>query len=105
MRAVADIMPEAAEARAAEFGVGAQSVDDLLANDEIDVIVNLTIPEVHYASPRTSSSAGKHAYSEKPLVLTLEEGWTSKRPPRNRDCWSAARRTPSSAAPTSRRGR
>jgi predicted dehydrogenase len=79
MRAVADIMPEAAKTRAAEFNVVAQSVDDLLANDEIDIIVNLTIPEVHHLITKEILSAGKHAYSEKPLVLTLEDGLDLKK--------------------------
>jgi predicted dehydrogenase len=65
---------EAAQARADEYGVRAQTVEDLLAADDIDVIVNLTIPAVHYAITRQILEAGKHAYSEKPLVLTMEEG-------------------------------
>ena len=74
VRAVADILPEAAKARAAEFGVAAQSPDELLKNSEIDVIVNLTVPAAHYRVSSEIISAGKHAYSEKPFVLTLEEG-------------------------------
>lgn len=74
MRAVADINTQAAEARAAEFGVKALGVDELLAAPEIDVIVNLTIPDAHYAVTSAILEAGKHAYSEKPLVLSLDEG-------------------------------
>ncbi|WP_332714679.1 Gfo/Idh/MocA family protein [Pelagibacterium mangrovi] len=74
VRAVADILPQAAKARADEFNVAAQTPDQLLANPEVDVIVNLTIPEAHYRVSREIVSAGKHAYSEKPLVLTLQEG-------------------------------
>jgi predicted dehydrogenase len=74
IRAVADISMEAAQARAAEFGVRAHSVDDLLATRDIDVVVNLTIPEAHYGVTKRILQAGKHAYSEKPFVLTLAEG-------------------------------
>jgi predicted dehydrogenase len=74
MRAVADISMDAASARAEEFGVRAQSVDDLLAADDIDLVVNLTIPNVHYEVSKRVLQAGKHVYSEKPLVLTLAEG-------------------------------
>jgi len=74
MVAVADINMDAAQARADEFGLRASSVADLLAADDVDVVVNLTIPDVHYAVTRQILEAGKHAYSEKPLVLTLEEG-------------------------------
>ena len=74
IRAVADVNPEAAAARAEEFGVRAMSVADLLAADDIDVIVNLTIPDAHYQVTTSILEAGKHAYTEKPVVLTLEEG-------------------------------
>jgi predicted dehydrogenase len=74
VRAVADVNMAAAEARAAEFGVRAQSVDDLLASADVDVVINLTIPDAHFAVTRAILQAGKHAYSEKPLVLSLEQG-------------------------------
>jgi predicted dehydrogenase len=74
VRAVADILPEAAKKRAEEYGVTAQTPDELLKNSEVDVIVNLTIPATHYKVSMDAISAGKHVYSEKPFVLTLEEG-------------------------------
>lgn len=74
VRAVADMNMAAASARAAEFNTRAQSVDDLLANADIDVVINLTIPDAHYAVSKRILEAGKHVYSEKPLVLTLAEG-------------------------------
>lgn len=74
IKAVADINMSAAQARAAEFGVRAETVDDLLVAADIDVVVNLTIPAVHYDITSRILKAGKHAYSEKPLVLTLDEG-------------------------------
>ncbi|MBB4010373.1 Gfo/Idh/MocA family protein [Allorhizobium taibaishanense] len=72
--ACADINMNAAELRAEEFGVTAQTVEELLANPEIDVVVNLTIPAVHYTVSKQILEAGKHVYSEKPLVLSLDEG-------------------------------
>lgn len=72
--ACADINAQAAEARAKEYGVKAQTIDELLANDEIDVVVNLTIPDAHFRVSKAILEAGKHVYSEKPLVLSLEEG-------------------------------
>lgn len=74
VRAVADANMAAAQARAAEFGVVAQSVEDLLGNPAVDVVINLTIPEAHFAVSCAALQAGKHVYSEKPLTLTLEEG-------------------------------
>ncbi|MFJ6323595.1 MULTISPECIES: Gfo/Idh/MocA family protein [unclassified Rhizobium] len=72
--ACADINMEAARARAEEYKVKAQTIDELLGNDELDVIVNLTIPDAHFPVSKRILEAGKHVYSEKPLVLTLEQG-------------------------------
>jgi predicted dehydrogenase len=74
VRGVADIVPEAAKQRSEEFNVPAMTPDELLKSSEIDVIVNLTIPATHYQVTMDALSAGKHTYSEKPFVLTLEEG-------------------------------
>jgi predicted dehydrogenase len=74
VRACADVNGAAAEARAKEFKVKAQSVDALLGNDEVDVVINLTIPEAHFPVSSAALEAGKHVYSEKPFVLTVEEG-------------------------------
>jgi predicted dehydrogenase len=76
VRAVADINAETAKARGEEFNVKAQSVEDLLANPEVDVVINLTIPDAHFGVTKRILEAGKHAYSEKPLVLSLKEGVT-----------------------------
>jgi predicted dehydrogenase len=73
-RAVADMNPAAAEARGAEFGVEAMSPAALLAHPEVDIVLNLTIPAAHYAVSKAALEAGKHVYSEKPYVLSLEEG-------------------------------
>ncbi len=47
--ACADVLPRIAEARAAEFGLRALSPDELLADPEIEIVINLTIPAVHAA--------------------------------------------------------
>ena len=72
--AVVDLDHDVAVARAEEFGVRADSVDRLLASDDIDIVANLTPPNAHFAVTKQILLAGKHAYSEKPLVLTLAEG-------------------------------
>ena len=72
--ACADVNMEAAKSRAEEFGVEAQAVDALLANPAVDVVVNLTIPEAHYEVSKRALEAGKHVSSEKPFVLSIEEG-------------------------------
>lgn len=74
MRACADLNPDAAIARANEFGLRAETVNGLLASDDIDIIVNLTIPAAHFEISKAILEVGKHSYSEKPFVLSLEEG-------------------------------
>lgn len=71
--AVADINTEAAESRGADFNVPAQSVKALLANEAVDIVLNLTVPAVHFAVTKQALMAGKHVYSEKPLTLSMKD--------------------------------
>jgi predicted dehydrogenase len=72
--ACADLLPERAQAKAAEFGIHAHAVEELLADPEIDIVVNLTVPAVHAQVAIAALEAGKHVYSEKPLALDRAEG-------------------------------
>ena len=72
--ACADINIEAAKNSAEKYNVKAFSVDDILANDDIDVIINLTIPSAHKEIIMKSLNAGKHCFSEKPLAINFNEG-------------------------------
>lgn len=74
IKALADMRPEAAQARATEFGLTAMSIDDMLASPDIALIVNLTIPRAHVEVGLRCLAAGKHVYSEKPLGITYAEG-------------------------------
>ncbi|WP_270168359.1 Gfo/Idh/MocA family protein [Paenibacillus sp. SYP-B4298] len=72
--ACADLDVSRAEARAAEFGVGkAYSVDELIADPAVEIVVNLTIPQAHAEVSIRALEAGKHVYVEKPLAVTREE--------------------------------
>ena len=71
--AVADINMDNARAQAEKFDVRAETVDDLLAADDVDLVINLTIPAAHVDVSRAILQAGKHVYSEKPFVLSLAE--------------------------------
>ncbi len=73
VRGVADIVPAAAQAASEKYGVPAYSVDDLLARDDIQIVVNLTIPDVHAQVASQILAAGKHPYSEKPLGIDFAE--------------------------------
>jgi predicted dehydrogenase len=74
IRAIADMRPEVASKKAAEFGVKTKSVDDLLADPSVDIIVNLTIPRAHVEVGLRAVAAGKHIYGEKPLGVSFAEG-------------------------------
>lgn len=52
-----------------------QSIEEILADDAVDLIVNLTIHHAHYSVIKQALNAGKHVFSEKPLALSSEEGW------------------------------
>lgn len=72
---VADLDTARAGERAQEFGVPRSgSVEELLADDAVEVVVNLTIPKVHVQVGLQVIAAGKHVWGEKPLALDLEEG-------------------------------
>ncbi|TFB98712.1 Gfo/Idh/MocA family oxidoreductase [Cryobacterium adonitolivorans] len=72
---VADLDLDRARAQAEAYGVpGHGSVDDLLARDDIEIVVNLTIPAVHTEVGERIIAAGKHVWSEKPLALDHESG-------------------------------
>ncbi|MCD6405127.1 MAG: Gfo/Idh/MocA family oxidoreductase [Planctomycetes bacterium] len=73
--ACADLVMEKAEAAAAEYeGVRAVTADKLLADDEIEIVVNLTIPAAHAEVALAAVEAGKSVYNEKPLALERKEG-------------------------------
>jgi len=75
--AVADLDPARAEAVAeGRDGVRAVSVDDLLAADDVEVVLNLTIPAAHAEVALRAIAAGKAVYGEKPLTATVDEAKT-----------------------------
>lgn len=69
-----DLNMEAAKLQAAEFAIKAMSVDDMLSDPSIEVVVNLTVPSAHFDVSKKILEADKHVYSEKPFVLSYEEG-------------------------------
>jgi len=72
--ACSDLNKDLADQQAAEFGCRSMSVEDLLSDSSIDLVVNLTIPAAHFEVTKAALTAGKHVYSEKPYVLSLEQG-------------------------------
>jgi predicted dehydrogenase len=74
LRGCADVRPEAAQAQAEKYGTRAMTVDELLASPEVDLVVNLTVPNAHFGVSYAALTAGKHVFSEKPLGVTVDEG-------------------------------
>ncbi len=73
VRAVADVRMEAAHQKAAEYSVQALTVDQLLADPDIQIVINLTVPLAHAPVSLQIIDAAKHVYSEKPLVTRHAE--------------------------------
>ena len=60
----------AAAAAAATPGARPLAVTELLAADDVDLVLNLTIPAAHAEVAHAAIAAGKHVYGEKPLAVT-----------------------------------
>ena len=74
--AVCDLVRERAEKAQEEYKVPKiyDNMYDLFADQEIEIVLNLTRPYEHFEVTKAALLAGKHVYSEKPLAATLEEG-------------------------------
>jgi predicted dehydrogenase len=73
--ACADLDLGRAQAKAEEHGVPkACTPEELLADPDIPIVVNLTIPNAHYSVCKAALEAGKHVHVEKPLSITRDEG-------------------------------
>lgn len=72
--AIADVVPELAQKRAEEFHIPCVcTVDELLADPEIEIVLNLTAPAAHAPLNIRALESGKHVYTEKPFALTRED--------------------------------
>ncbi len=71
--ACADLNMEAAVVKATENACLAQTVEELLANPDVDLVINLTIPAVHAEVSLAALNAGKHVHCEKPLAVHLKD--------------------------------
>jgi predicted dehydrogenase len=70
---IADAQPAVAQARAAEFGLTAMTVDELLASPA-QIVLNITPPAAHHEIGMAVLNAGKHLFNEKPLAATFAQG-------------------------------
>ncbi|WP_432546577.1 Gfo/Idh/MocA family protein [Kineococcus sp. SYSU DK004] len=73
--AVSDLSAERAGALAAEHeGARVLELPQLMAADDVDVVLNLTLPRTHADIALQALAAGKHVYGEKPLAMDVAEG-------------------------------
>ncbi|MDT8389729.1 MAG: Gfo/Idh/MocA family oxidoreductase [Lentisphaeria bacterium] len=73
--ACADLNLDRAKAKAEEYGIPkACATAELMADPDIDIVLNLTIPHAHYPVAKAALEAGKSVYNEKPLAITRADG-------------------------------
>ncbi|MEU0724316.1 Gfo/Idh/MocA family oxidoreductase [Streptomyces sp. NPDC006140] len=74
--AIADLDQDRAGAVAREFGLRALLVQELLTCDDIEIVLNLTIPAAHFDVSARILASGKHVWSEKPLATSRRDART-----------------------------
>lgn len=73
LTACSDLDQPRMNARAEQFDISAKTYEEILSDPEIEMIVNLTNPAIHYQITKSALEAGKHIYSEKMLGITVKE--------------------------------
>lgn len=73
LKALSSRTMASAERQAARYGGFATSVDALLADRDISIVVNLAPPAMRHEIGRRTLNAAKHLYSEKPFATRLDE--------------------------------
>lgn len=74
VKAVCSRKLENARRKAGQYGIQAMTWEEMLADPEITMIVNLTPADAHFRVIREALQAGKHVFTEKILAETREEG-------------------------------
>ena len=72
--ACADLNPKASKKYSEKYGITNLSVEELLSNEDIQLVINLTIPNAHFEVSKSILNSGKHSYSEKPISIEFDEG-------------------------------
>lgn len=68
-----DIIPEKADAAAQKYNIKAFTMEEILNDPSIELVVNLTLPSAHYEIIKRLLEEGKHVYTEKVLAVGLEK--------------------------------
>jgi predicted dehydrogenase len=67
-----DLNADKAQEKAQKYGIKALTMEEILADSSIEIVVNLTTPLVHYPVIKQLLEVGKHVYTEKVLSVELE---------------------------------
>ncbi|MDR2631896.1 MAG: Gfo/Idh/MocA family oxidoreductase [Spirochaetaceae bacterium] len=67
-----DVIPERMEARAKKYGIKPMTMEAILSDKSIELVVNLTTPASHHQVTKQALEAGKNVYSEKPMDLSID---------------------------------
>lgn len=70
---IADLDQSKSSSQAEKYGIRSFSVDELIASEEVDLILNITIPAAHGPVALQTLENGKHVYNEKPLAINREQ--------------------------------
>lgn len=73
--AIADLIPANTKAKSEEYGIERiMTLEEILADENVQIVLNLTTPPLHYTISKQALLAGKHVHSEKPLSISYEQG-------------------------------
>lgn len=73
--AISDLIPANTKAKSEEYGIDRiMTLDEILADENVQIVLNLTTPPLHYGISKKALEAGKHVHSEKPLSITYSQG-------------------------------
>ena len=73
--AISDLIPENAAAKSEQYGIQRiMTFEEIIADPNVDIVLNLTTPPIHYGLCKKALEAGKNVYVEKPLSLNYEQG-------------------------------
>ena len=70
----ADINMDTAKKCAGHYNIPAVTVDEILKDEDIEIILNLTIPNAHFEISKKALENGKHFYAEKPMAINFKDG-------------------------------
>lgn len=68
-----DIRPERSKAKSEEYGIKQMTNEEIFADPEIKMVLNITYPVAHYEVTKAALLAGKHVYTEKMTTETVEQ--------------------------------